>query len=193
MMADSPSSSSPPPSAPPPRNTPAASSLRRRGLPARAATFIEGHSTDWAQRRNSTLSDSISEARNSIRSSTDDLFLPRVTRDQDDPIASEESHWHSAPLVLALLPAIAGIFFRDGSSFVTDVTLLVLAAIFLNWSVRLPWYVQTLNLHPHNSRLVANTKYAGTGIAQHRRFNERVIALILSQKNSPRLMRTKKP
>ncbi|KAJ5381849.1 uncharacterized protein N7496_004277 [Penicillium cataractarum] len=139
-MADPPSSSlSPPPSAPPPRNTPATSSIRRRGLSARAATFIEGSSTEWAQRRNSTLSDSISEARNSIRSSTDDLFLPRVTRDQDDPIASEESHWHSAPLVLALLPAIAGIFFHNGSSFVTDVTLLVLAAIFLNWSVRLPW------------------------------------------------------
>jgi hypothetical protein len=147
-MADPPSSSSsspPPPSAPPPRNTPAASSLPRRGLSARAATFIEGTSNEWAQRRNSTLSDSLSEARYSIRSSTDDLFLPRVTSDQDDPSASEESHWHSAPLLLALLPAIAGVFFRDGSSFVTDVTLLVLAAIFLNWSVRLPWYVQTLN------------------------------------------------
>jgi hypothetical protein len=90
---------------------------------------------EW-QRRNSTLSDSLSEARNSIRSSTDGLFLPRVTEEQ--PL--EESHWHSAPLGLALLPAIAGIFFQNGSSFVTDVTLLVLAAIFLNWSVRLPWY-----------------------------------------------------
>ena len=143
-MADPPSSSSsPPPSAPPPRNTPAAGSLRRRGLSARAATFIEGTSNEWAQRRNSTLSDSISEARNSIRSSTDDLFLPRATRNDDDSNVSEESYWHSAPLVLALLPAIAGVFFRDGSSFVTDVTLLGLAAIFLNWSVRLPWYVQT--------------------------------------------------
>jgi hypothetical protein len=97
---------------------------------------------EW-QRRNSTLSDSLSEARNSIRSSTDGLFLPRVTEEQ--PL--EESHWHSAPLGLALLPAIAGIFFQNGSSFVTDVTLLVLAAIFLNWSVRLPWYT---TLAPHN-------------------------------------------
>ncbi|CAG8055434.1 unnamed protein product [Penicillium olsonii] len=87
-------------------------------------------------RRNSTLSDSISEARNSIRSSTDDLFLPRVSKGHDVP---EESHWHSTPLGLALLPAIAGVFFQNGSSIVTDVTLLVLAAIFLNWSVRLPW------------------------------------------------------
>lgn len=150
-MVEPPSSSSPSPPLPP-RNTPAASSIRRRGLSARAATFIEGSSSDWAQRRNSTLSDSISEARNSIRSSTDDLFLPRVTSDQDDPVASEESHWQSAPLVLALLPAIAGVFFQDGSSFVTDVTLLVLAAIFLNWSVRLPWYVHNLSTIVHPMR-----------------------------------------
>ncbi|KAJ5958596.1 uncharacterized protein N7479_005746 [Penicillium vulpinum] len=93
---------------------------------------------DDSQRRNSTLSDSLSEARNSIRSSTDDLFLPRVAKDHA-ALSTEESNWHSAPLGLALLPAIAGIFFHEGSSFVTDVTLLVLAAIFLNWSVRLPW------------------------------------------------------
>lgn len=105
--------------------------LNARRLP-RAATF-EGF-----QRRNSTLSDSLSEARNSIRSSTDELLLPRVAKG-NDALATEESHWHSAPLGLALLPAIAGIFFHEGSAFVTDVTLLVLAAIFLNWSVRLPW------------------------------------------------------
>ncbi|KAJ5833540.1 hypothetical protein N7474_001851 [Penicillium riverlandense] len=108
--------------------------LRRRATPLRAAT-VEG----WVQRRNSTLSDSISEARHSIRSSTDSLFLPRVSGDSEGHVSTEESHWHSAPLGLALLPAIAGVFFKEGSAFVTDVTLLVLAAIFLNWSVRLPW------------------------------------------------------
>lgn len=120
-MADPPSPSAP------------ASYLRRRGLPSRATTFAEGASDP--QRRNSTLSDSLSEARNSIRSSTDDIFFPRVAKDSE-----EESLWQSAPLALALLPAIAGVFFHDGSAFVTDVTLLALAAIFLNWSVRLPWY-----------------------------------------------------
>ncbi|KAJ5776994.1 hypothetical protein N7520_000240 [Penicillium odoratum] len=125
-MADPPS-----PSGISPRNT----SIRRR-LPAR--TPLETI-PDWPQRRNSTLSDTISEARNSIRSSTDEIFLPRVARHNGDPIALEESHWHSAPLALALLPAIAGVMFKEGSSFVTDVTLLVLAAVFLNWSVRLPW------------------------------------------------------
>ncbi|KAJ5637175.1 hypothetical protein N7490_007054 [Penicillium lividum] len=125
-MADPPS-----PSGISPRNT----SIRRR-LPAR--TTLETI-PDWPQRRNSTLSDTISEARNSIRSSTDELFLPRAARHNGDQIALEESHWHSAPLALALLPAIAGVMFKEGSSFVTDVTLLVLAAVFLNWSVRLPW------------------------------------------------------
>ncbi|CAL5871965.1 uncharacterized protein PFLUO_LOCUS6222 [Penicillium psychrofluorescens] len=108
--------------------------MRRRATPLRAPT-VEG----WVQRRNSTLSDSISEARHSIRSSTDSLFLPRVLEDSKGHIPTEESHWHSAPLGLALLPAIAGVFFKEGSAVVTDVTLLVLAAIFLNWSVRLPW------------------------------------------------------
>lgn len=132
----------PSPSTLPPR-TSSASNLRRRGFPQRATTFVDG--TSWPQRRNSTLSDSLSEARNSIRSSTDDIFLPRVARDDEDPVSTEESHWHSTPLALALLPAIAGVFFRDGSAFVTDVTLLVLAAIFLNWSVRLPWSVYVLS------------------------------------------------
>ncbi|KAJ5673130.1 hypothetical protein N7507_002257 [Penicillium longicatenatum] len=116
--------------------SPRSSSIRRRGVPAR--TTLETI-PDWPERRNSTLSDTISDARNSIRSSTDGLFLPRVARHNEGPIATEESHWHSAPLALALMPAIAGVMFKEGSSFVTDVTLLVLAAIFLNWSVRLPW------------------------------------------------------
>lgn len=113
--------------------------LRHRG-PVRAATFAEGASNLRNERRNSTLSDSVSEARNSIRSSTDNLFFPRVAKQPEADLPSEESHWHSAPLALALLPAIAGVFFQNGSAVVTDVTLLVLAAIFLNWSVRLPWY-----------------------------------------------------
>ncbi|KAL3433602.1 hypothetical protein BDV09DRAFT_171510 [Aspergillus tetrazonus] len=124
-------------------NSPSASplkpTLRHRGL-ARAATVAEGPQPQIPpQRRNSTFSDSVSEARNTIRSSTDELLFPRASRDYDGGIRDEESHWHSAPLGLALLPAVAGIFFQNGSAFVTDVTLLALAAVFLNWSVRLPW------------------------------------------------------
>ncbi|EGC44891.1 conserved hypothetical protein [Histoplasma capsulatum var. duboisii H88] len=91
-------------------------------------------------RRSSTFSDTVSEARNSIRSSTDDLFLPRVdanSRSLDSN--NNESHWQSVPLALALLPAVGGLLFPNGSAVVTDITLLVLAAVFLNWSIRLPW------------------------------------------------------
>ncbi|KAL4948424.1 hypothetical protein BDW69DRAFT_198885 [Aspergillus filifer] len=101
--------------------------LRHRGL-TRAATIAEAPTATGAahpQRRNSTLSESVSEARNTIRSSTDELLFPRANRmrDEDARDDAEESHWHSAPLGLALLPAIAGIFFQNGSAFVTDVTL----------------------------------------------------------------------
>ncbi|RAL02129.1 uncharacterized protein BO80DRAFT_379306 [Aspergillus ibericus CBS 121593] len=112
--------------------------LRHRGS-ARSATFAEGTTNLREQRRNSTLSDSVSEARNSIRSSTDDILFPRAAKRNDVDLTNEESHWHSAPLGLALLPAVAGIFFQNGGAVVTDVTLLILAAVFLNWSVRLPW------------------------------------------------------
>ncbi|RLM00934.1 hypothetical protein CFD26_108844 [Aspergillus turcosus] len=107
--------------------------LRHRG-PTRAATFADSSSIQ-DQRRNSTFSDSVSE----IRSSTDELLFPRVVRKGAIDSPNEESHWQSAPLALALLPAIAGVFFKNGSAIVTDITLLILAAIFLNWSVRLPW------------------------------------------------------
>ncbi|KAL5356532.1 hypothetical protein BJX96DRAFT_171698 [Aspergillus floccosus] len=126
-------------SAPNPRvQSPGPLGLRHRGV-TRPATSAEVSTRFLNQRRNSTFSDTVSEARNSIRSSTDDLFFPRVVKRDDANLPTEESHWHSAPLGLALLPAIAGIFFQNGSAVVTDVTLLVLAAIFLNWSVRLPW------------------------------------------------------
>lgn len=117
--------------------------LRQRPL-SRSATFAEPSPGSLNLRRSSTLSDSVSEARQSIRSSTDDIFLPRVggggksfERESDD-----ESVWHSLPLALALLPAIGGLFFHNGSAILTDLTLLVLAAVFLNWSVRLPWLVK---------------------------------------------------
>ncbi|EEP79385.1 predicted protein [Uncinocarpus reesii 1704] len=84
-------------------------------------------------RRATTFSDTLSEARESIKTSTDDVLRPRVSSQTND------SNWQSAPLVLALLPAIGGIFFKDGGALLTDVTLLCLAAVFLNWSVRLPW------------------------------------------------------
>lgn len=66
---------------------------------------------------------------------TDSLLLPRPAPKKTD----DASHWHSVPLALAILPAVGGLFFKDGSAFVTDVFLLGLGGLFLNWFVRMPW------------------------------------------------------
>ena len=91
------------------------------------------------RRRSSLLSDySLDDARNSIRSSTDDLLLPKAQGIEHE-ISSDGSNWQSIPLAFALLPAIGGMLFKNGSAIITDIILLGLAAVFLNWSVRLPW------------------------------------------------------
>ena len=118
--------------------------LRHRPL-GRASTFAEGPA-QLNRRRSSFLSETLSETRKSLRSSTDDILLPRARRDDKLQDQDEASHWHSLPLVLALLPAIGGIFFKDGSAFITDVTLLALAAIFMNWALKSPWCALTLPL-----------------------------------------------
>ena len=109
----------------------------RSRLLARASTIAD-ISNPLRHRRSSNFSDSVESTRQSIRSSTDNLLLPRATSAELET-NHEPSHWHSAPLALALLPAVGGLFFQNGSAVVTDLTLLGLAAIFLNWSVRLPW------------------------------------------------------
>ena len=119
------------------RPSPPPSRFRHRQLSRTAASGEVGSSLN--HRRGSLFSDTISETRRSFRSSTDDLFLPRVRAHSGLRTDHEPSHWHSVPLGLALLPAVGGLFFQNGSAVVTDVTLLALAAIFLNWSVRLPW------------------------------------------------------
>lgn len=81
---------------------------------------------------------SFDETRDSIRSTADALLDPRPAG-SDVHGHSETSNWHMAPLAFALLPAVAGLLFPNGSAVVTDVMLLALAAIFLNWSVKVPW------------------------------------------------------
>lgn len=81
----------------------------------------------------------------SIRSSTDNLLNPG-SRDADKLEQDEPSLWHSLPLVFAILPAVSGIFFTNGSAVVTDILLLGLASLLLNWCVRMPWYVFPKNV-----------------------------------------------
>ena len=85
-----------------------------------------------SSRRGSNISDS------SLRSSAKNLFTSTVQPESTLP-HGEVSHWHSAPLAVAVVPALAGLIFRNGSVVITDLTLLGLAAFALNWALRIPW------------------------------------------------------
>ena len=115
-------------------------SLRSKQRPASSKILLDHDGLESnVQRRSSNLSEfSLSDARKQFQESTDDLLLPKPSASSHHGVASA-SHWHSAPLAFALLPALGGMLFKNGSSVVTDIMLLGLAAIFLNWSVRLPW------------------------------------------------------
>ncbi|TKA22653.1 hypothetical protein B0A50_07662 [Salinomyces thailandicus] len=95
------------------------------------------HPPGLSRRRSSILSySSLEDATQSFADSILDPKTGRRGRDADD---HEVTHWHSTPLAFAILPALAGLLFKNGSAFVTDALLLGLAAIFMNWSIRLPW------------------------------------------------------
>ncbi|KAI9679077.1 MAG: hypothetical protein M1829_001747 [Trizodia sp. TS-e1964] len=124
--------------------TTAANTLRLRA-PARAKPFNEAASSHRF-RRESLFSDVSDDTRNSIFSATDDILFPKPK--VDGPHTSHEAtNWHSVPLAFAILPALGGLAFHNGSAVVTDVMLLGLAAVFLNWSIRLPWFVATPYQH----------------------------------------------
>lgn len=111
------------------------SPVRRRPLswqptPAESSTKFEP-----PRRRSSTFSDySLQEARRNLN---DDILNPTGAGLDFGPVG--RSSWDSFALAFALLPAVGGLFFEKGSSLVTDVMLLGLAAIFLHWSVTQPW------------------------------------------------------
>jgi hypothetical protein len=120
---------------------PSDSPLRQRPL-ARASTFADLAHPSSSLRRSSFLTNNSSTQsldRASLLSSTENLLRPRASRSGTQSQNHESSHLESAPLVLALLPAVGGMVWTGASPVLTDVTLLVLASVFLNWSVRLPW------------------------------------------------------
>lgn len=84
-------------------------------------------------RRSSNFSEySLSEAR--------DLLNPQPMGRAGDQLAtSDSSSLASLSLAFALLPALAGVLFKNGSAVVTDIMLLGLAGVFLHWSVTQPW------------------------------------------------------
>ncbi|KAK7940885.1 uncharacterized protein PG986_013272 [Apiospora aurea] len=88
------------------------------------------------RRRSSNFSDfSLNDARHSFGHNVEDVW----TADKEKKQSAERARYAMIPLVLALLPAVGGILFQNGSAFLTDVILLGLAAIFLHWSVTQPW------------------------------------------------------
>jgi hypothetical protein len=104
-----------------------------------------GAADDFAppRRRSSNFSDySLNEARRTLSAlGTDGLLNPGADAHAAHGKEGGDggSGWASLPLVFALLPAVAGMFFKNGSAIITDVMLLALAAIFLQWSVTQPW------------------------------------------------------
>lgn len=83
----------------------------------------------YPRRRSSNFTDYSSEAR--------DILNPRVSKDEGSE--PENSSLASISLAFALLPALAGAFFNNGSAVVTDLMLLGLSGVFLHWSVTQPW------------------------------------------------------
>ena len=99
-----------------------------------------------ANRRSSAFSsrssrtDSTSDRRPfSARSSTEDLFSPRATGEEEEQHHETTTFWHSLPILFAIVPALGGIYSKDGSVFVTDLALLLLAGLYLNWCLVTPW------------------------------------------------------
>ena len=84
-------------------------------------------------------SGSLGERRTSFRSSTESLLLPPRATSHDDHLHEEPSLWHSAPLLFAIAPAVGGVAFKSGSVLLTDIALLALAAVYLNWCLVTPW------------------------------------------------------
>ena len=119
-------------------STPPSAALRQR-LPQRQSSPNASQSPKptLGRRRSSILSYSSLEGVTSAL--TDDIINPSMSRPRISKDYDEVTHWHSTPLAFAILPAVGGLLFKNGSTFVTDVLLLAMAAIFMNWSIRLPW------------------------------------------------------
>jgi|SRR5687767_10868998 hypothetical protein len=111
------------------------SAIRRRPTLSQRLDEANNSSSDnaaaGAGRRSSNFSDySLNEARGILNPAADDGA---------SGASSETSSLASLSLAFALLPAIAGSLFKDGSAVVTDIMLLGLAGVFLHWSVTQPW------------------------------------------------------
>jgi hypothetical protein len=129
---------------PPAAHATGGSSLDSNGHPRRA-----GNNT---ARRRSSIRHSLSPNGSFVRR-RDSTFseysnLNHTMEDDDDKLwnpgrlktSPQEKSMHGTwPLIFALLPALGGLVFEGGNTFLTDVIFLGLAAVFLRWSVIQPW------------------------------------------------------
>ncbi|KAL2132974.1 hypothetical protein VTI74DRAFT_3074 [Chaetomium olivicolor] len=89
-----------------------------------------------ARRRSSLLSNySLSDATRDLQEEIIDPMPEDIPVDLG-PITSWKS-W--LPFTFAVLPPLAGLFFKNGATFSSDLCLLGLVAVFLHWSVTAPW------------------------------------------------------
>ena len=97
------------------------------GLPARLSPDPNSTPIATGIRRRSSVYETIQDVQSEILA----------------PAAKENVNWNNIPLAMAILPAVSGLFFTNGTHFVADVILLFLAATFLHWLIKFPWYVIT--------------------------------------------------
>ncbi|KAK3313417.1 hypothetical protein B0H66DRAFT_483255 [Apodospora peruviana] len=106
---------------------------RRRSWTPSQPPNLDSPFQETRRRRSSTFSDyNLGETRRNIEH---EIINPGITQQHDDEVFG----WWSFPLALVMVPAIAGALFKNGSPVVTDIILLILGAIFLNWTVTWPW------------------------------------------------------
>lgn len=93
-------------------------------------------------------SELLSEDRSRRRSSTFSTYtFSEVNRDFQEEIVdpgpkleTTRRTWKALlPVLFAVIPPVAGLLFKNGADFFTDLTLLGLASIFLHWSTTAPW------------------------------------------------------
>ncbi|KAK2600305.1 hypothetical protein QQS21_004946 [Conoideocrella luteorostrata] len=104
--------------------------IRRKSLASRSDASFDGLPQGLPRRSSNFSEYNLDEARN--------ILNPRAQPGHGLP-TPESSSLASLSLAFALFPAIAGIFFKNGHSLVTDIMLLGLSGVFLHWSVTQPW------------------------------------------------------
>jgi hypothetical protein len=121
--------------------------LMRQKMLNRASTFAEGgrppspnlSNAPRTLRRRSSLLSNLSDAQQSLRSSTDSLLRPR--HNDMDKLASpdDSTWWHQSPVLVAIIPALAALTHPHGGTIATDLVMLLLSAWFLSRAAEAPW------------------------------------------------------